>query len=156
MADHIKKEEHHPVGESVGAAGGAVTGMAIGASVGGPAGAVVGAAVGAVAGGVAGHGVAAAIDPAVEDEYWRENYRTRPYVKPGSSYADYRDAYRYGWESRATRTGAFDEVADDLELGWEKAKANSRLAWRDAKQAVRDGWHHVERALPGDADGDGR
>ena len=73
MGNDVKKD--HPVGESVGAAGGAVTGMTVGAAVGGPAGAVVGAAVGAVAGGVAGHGVAAAIDPAVEDAYWRENYR---------------------------------------------------------------------------------
>lgn len=157
MADHIKKtDENHPVGESIGAAGGAVTGMAIGASVGGPAGAVIGAAVGAVAGGAAGHGVAAAIDPAVEDAYWRENYVSRPYVRPGSSYDDYRDAYRYGWESRATRKDNWDVAANELERGWDKAKSTSRLAWSEAKDAVRDGWHHVERALPGDADRDGR
>jgi hypothetical protein len=28
--------------------------------------------------------------------------------------------------------------------------------WNDAKQAVRAGWHRVERAMPGDADNDGR
>ena len=153
MAD-VKKD--HSVGEGVGAAGGAVTGMAVGASVGGPACAVVGAAVGAVAGGAAGHGIAAAIDPEVEDTYWRENFKTRPYVRAGSNYDDYRDAYRYGWESRARMNRAWDDAAYDLESGWEKAKANSRLAWSEAKDAVRDGWHHVERALPGDADRDGR
>ena len=26
----------------------------------------------------------------------------------------------------------------------------------DARHAVRDGWHHIERAMPGDADRDGR
>jgi hypothetical protein len=130
--------------------------MAVGASVGGPVGAVVGAAVGAVAGGVAGNAVADAIDPAVEDAYWAENYSSRPYVKPGAPYSDYRDAYRYGWESRANSTSRWDDAANDLERGWGKAKTNSRLAWSEAKEAVRDGWHRVERALPGDADGDGR
>ena len=38
------KSKDHPVGESVGAAGGAVAGMTVGAAVGGPPGAVVGAA----------------------------------------------------------------------------------------------------------------
>jgi len=63
----------HPVGVGVGAAGGAAAGAAIG-SVGGPVGTVVGTAVGAVAGGLAGKGVAEAINPTLEDEYWRENY----------------------------------------------------------------------------------
>jgi hypothetical protein len=30
------------------------------------------------------------------------------------------------------------------------------MAWNDAKGAVQDGWHYVERAVPGDADRDGR
>lgn len=147
----------HPVGETVGAAGGAVTGMTVGAAVGGPVGAVVGAAVGAVAGGVAGHGVAAAIDPAAEDLYWRENYSTRPYVTRGAQYTDYQDAYRYGWESAGRGVArTFDHAEDVLERGWDSARTNSRLAWSEAKEAVRDGWHRVERAIPGDADGDGR
>jgi hypothetical protein len=153
MAD-VKKDRS--VAEGVGAAGGAVTGMTVGASVGGPPGAVVGAAIGAVAGGMAGHGVSAAFDPEVEDAYWRDNYSSRPYVKPGSAYDDYQPAYRYGWESRAKYNSSWDEASSDIERGWDNAKSNSRLAWNDAKDAVRDGWHRVERALPGDADGDGR
>ena len=50
----------------------------------------------------------------------------------------------------------FEDVESDLERGWEATKANSRLAWSEAKGAVRDGWHHIERAMPGDADRDGR
>lgn len=156
--DNRDGSKDHPVGEGVGAAGGAVTGMAIGASVGGPPGAVIGGAIGAAVGGLAGHGVAAAINPEVEDAYWRENYSSQPYVKAGSDYdTTYRDAYRYGWESRASNTqGGWDDVEDDLESGWDGAKAKSQLGWNDAKSAVRDGWHRVERAMPGDADGDGR
>ena len=153
MADLHKD---HSVAEGVGAAGGAVTGLATGAAVGGPIGAVVGAAIGAVAGGLAGHGVAAAFDPAVEDAYWRDNYASRPYVKPGSSYDDYGDAYLYGGSSRANTQSTWDDTEHDLERGWDTAKNKSSLGWNDARNAVRDGWHRVERAMPGDADGAGR
>lgn len=147
----------HPIGTGLGAGGGGAAGAAIGAAVGGPAGAVVGAAVGAVAGGLAGKGVAEMIDPTAEDAYWKTNYNNRPYVDQSSSYDDYGPAYRYGWESRSQYPGRkFDEVQDDLSRGWEKAKGKSKLGWDKAKHAVKDSWHKVERALPGDADGDGR
>lgn len=150
--DDVKKD--HSVAEGVGAASGAVGGMTVGAAVGGPIGAVVGAAVGAVVGGVSGHGVAAAFDPEVENAYWRDNYRSRPYVKAGADYTDYESAYRYGGQSRASSTSDWNEAS--LASGWDRAKDNSKLGWDEAKDAVRDGWHRVERAVPGDADRDGR
>lgn len=155
MANETTK--NHPVGETVGTAGGAVAGMAVGAAIGGPIGAVVGAAVGAVTGGVAGHGVAAAFDPAVEDGYWQQNYSSRPYIKPGTSYDDYKGAYHLGGASVAGgEYASFDAAEPDLERNWDRTKANSNLGWTDAKHAVRDGWNRVEKAIPGDSDGDGR
>jgi len=106
---------------------------------------------------VRGRGMGTAFDPDIEDAFWRENYATRPYVKHGATYDDYRDAYRYGWESRANRAdGRFEDAANDLERGWDTARSKSRLGWAEVKEAVRDAWHRVERALPGDADRDGR
>lgn len=152
MATNDKKD--HPVGESIGAASGAIGGLAAGAAIGGPAGAVVGAAVGAVAGGAAGHGVAASVDTAEEDAYWRDNYASRPYVAHGAPYGDYRDAYRYGWESRARAADAtWDTAEPELARGW---RSESGMTWDRAKGAVQDAWHRVERAVPGDADRDGR
>jgi hypothetical protein len=156
-----QKSGTHAVGIGFGAAEGAAAGTAVGAAigvaVGGPPGAVVGAAVGAVTGGLAGQGLVAAIDPIVEDTYWRENFTTRPYVSKGRPYDDYRDAYRYGWESRVSRPGSrWEDVESDLEHGWDKARASSRLAWGEAKHAARDAWHHIERKPPVDADEDSR
>lgn len=146
----------HPVGVGVGAAGGAAAGAAVG-SLGGPVGTVVGAAVGGVAGGLAGKSVAEQVNPTLEDAYWRDNYRSRPYVEAGHSYDEYRPAYRYGWESYARHPGRrFDEVEGDLERDWERAKGSSRLTWDKAREATRDAWHRVEHALPGDFDKDGR
>lgn len=146
----------HPVGVGAGAAGGAVTGAAIG-SLGGPIGAVAGAAAGAVAGGLAGKAAAEAINPTVEDAYWRSNYASRPYVTKDTRYDDYRPAYRYGWESYERNRGrSFDELEPQLRGDWDRYRGNSTLSWDKAKNAVRDSWHRVERALPGDADRDGR
>ncbi len=146
----------HPVGVGVGAAGGAATGAAIGA-LGGPVGVAVGAAVGAVAGGLAGKSVAEAIDPTVEEQYWSDNYRSRDYVPAGTDYHTYQPAYRYGWESFERYPGrSFDEVEPELQRGWDERRGDSALTWDKAKAATRDAWHRVERAIPGDADGDGR
>ena len=92
------------------------------------------------------------------DTHFKNNYQTANYYNKDRSWDDYSPAYNYAYES-STKTYAgrkFDEVENDLERGWDKTKANSRLAWNEAKGAVRDGWHHIERAMPGDADRDGR
>ncbi len=146
----------HPVGTGVGAVGGGTTGAVIGAAVGGPVGAVVGAAIGGIAGGLAGKGAAELVNPTVEDAYWRENYANRPYAN-GHPYDQYAPAYKYGWESKTQYAGKrFDDVENDLERGWDKAKANSHLAWNEAKSATRDAWNRIETAIPGDSDHDGR
>ena len=49
-----------------------------------------------------------------------------------------------------------EDVESDLERNWTSARNDSRLEWNEAKGAVRDGWHHIERAMPGDLDRDGR
>ena len=81
----------HPVGTGLGAAGGAAAGAAIGSAA-GPVGTAVGAVAGAVAGGLAGKGIAEAIDPTVEDAYWRDNYSSRPYAEKNVPYENYRPA----------------------------------------------------------------
>jgi outer membrane protein with glycine zipper len=164
VQDYEPKTEHvpdkvHPVGSGIGAAAGAATGAAVGTAVGGPAGTLVGAAVGAVAGGLVGHGIAEGISPTDEDAYWREHYRTRPYVDASRDYDEhYRPAYQYGWESRARYGGRrWEDVAPDLERGWnDYNRGSARQTWNEAKDATRDAWHRLESRLPGDADRDGR
>ncbi|PYQ39207.1 MAG: hypothetical protein DMF77_22140 [Acidobacteria bacterium] len=146
----------HPVGVGTGAAGGGAAGAAVGAVVGGPVGAAVGGAVGAVAGGLAGKGAAEAVNPTVEDEYWRRNYGSRPYASSGT-YDDFRPAYQYGWESFSRYRGLkFDDVEPDLRRGWETGKLGARLGWDKARPAARDAWDRVERAVPGELDKHGR
>lgn len=151
----------HPVGAGVGAAVGTAVGAAAGA-LGGPVGMAAGAALGAavvggLVGGLAGKAAGEKIDPTVEDAYWSKSYGSSSYVTKGSDYKQYQPAYKYGWESYARHDGRkFDQVETELARDWEKNRNGSPLTWDNAKPAVRDAWHRVERAIPGDADGDGR
>ncbi len=150
-----------PAGTGLGAAAGGVAVGALAGSFAGPVGTVVGAAIGAVAGGLAGRGIADAIDTAAEEGYWRENFSSRPYVKRGSAFEVYGQAYRFGVESYA-RLGdhSFEQAEPELEREWKRAKGGSQLSWASAKDAARDAWQHVsdsiERVTPGDSDRDGK
>ena len=157
-------KDKHPAAKGAvagGVVGGVAGGAAAGAAVGGmtgPVGAAVGAAIGAAAGALAGR---AKVDPVVEDAYWRDNYSSRPYVASGSTYDDYGPAYRYGVDSYSRYPNrSFDDVESELGREWGTARGTSGLQWEHAKHATRDAWHRlgnaVERAVPGDADRDGR
>jgi hypothetical protein len=146
-----------------GVAGGVAGAAAAGAAVGGmtgPAGAALGAVVGAAVGALAGKGVARAIDPKIEDDYWRSNYASRPYVTAGATYDDYGPAYRHGVDAYSRYPDrSFDDLEPELSRDWGTRREGSKLDWHSAKHASRDAWQRlsdtVERATPGDSDRDG-
>ena len=136
----------HPIGTGIGATSGAVVGAVIG-SVGGPIGAAVGAVIGTMAGGLVGHSAGEAIDPTIEEVYWREAYLNKPYYEPNFGYdRDYYPAYRLGYESRAKAIQAdtFDLHEKELHAKWESSKAESQLSWEQAKPAARDAWERTQ------------
>ncbi len=150
----VKKD--HSVGAGTGAAAGAVTGALVGAA-GGPIGSAIGAVIGGIAGAKAGDSLAEVVNPTEFDNHWSSEYKNASYYDSNRTWDDYAPAYGMGYHGKgAYRNRKFSDVEGDLERNWEKTKGKSRLAWSEAKGAVKDGWHHVERALPGDADGDGR
>ena len=92
------------------------------------------------------------------DKHFSGQYDKAEYYSADYGYEDYQSAYRYGTQQRAASAGGnWDaDTESRLEANWDKSRGNSRLAWEDAKGAVKDAWHRVERAMPGDADRDGR
>ena len=133
----------HPVGTGIGAAGGAVTGAAFGA-MGGPIGAAVGGVAGAVVGGLAGKGAAEAVNPTVEDAYWRDAYQNEPYYVAGRSYEEYRPAYELGWNAAAARRDAdFDAFDAEWEREWTTRRGASHLDWDQARPAARAAWERA-------------
>lgn len=93
------------------------------------------------------------------DNQFRDHYGKSSYFDKSFDYdRDYRPAYRYGTFSRhrySDRTWD-SNLENDLARDWDRTKGASRLTWDRAKDAVKDAWHGVERAMPGDADKDGR
>jgi uncharacterized protein YcfJ len=143
-----KVQSSHLVGTGVGAvAGGAATGAAVG-TVAGPAGTIAGAAVGAVVGGLAGHSVAKAVNPSVEDAYWRENHRRQSYAK-GRPYDDYGPAYRTGYEGYA-QYGANGCTFEDREMDLQKSyeATQPKLAWDEARPASHAAWQRFQEQPP--------
>ena len=139
----------HPVGAGLGAAGAGAAGAVIGGVVGGPVGAAAGAVVGGIAGGLGGKAAAEAVNPTVEDEYWREHYISRSYVDRHARYEDYQPAYRYGWESYSRYAGddsRFDDVEPELGRQWERTRGTCPLRWEQAQAATRDAWERVEQS----------
>ena len=150
----VKKD--HSIGEGTGAVAGAITGAAVGSAA-GPIGTVVGAIAGGALGAKGGGALAEAVNPTEYNSYFEKNYTSAPYYVGGSEWRDYKPAYQYGYDTYGKYEGQkFEQVEDALERNWDTAKSKSRLAWNEARGAVRDGWHHIERAMPGDFDKDGR
>jgi hypothetical protein len=142
-ADPITDEPgSHPIETGIGAAAaGAATGLAVGAFA-GPVGAAVGAAVGAVAGGLAGKGVGEMIDPTTDDNWLRDNFASRPYVKKGDTFDTFTPAYRYGAEIESKyRTLEFGKLEEELRREW--PNRNIPLPWERARGAVQDSYERT-------------
>lgn len=137
----------HPVGVGAGAASGSIAGAVIGGAVAGPIGVGVGAVVGAVTGAMAGKGAAEAINPTAEHEFWRVEYKNRPYFTTGTPYEQYGPAYQYGIVSYEKYKGkTFIEVEPQLGRDWESRRGQSKLSWMHSKEAAQDAWLRVEKA----------
>ncbi len=93
------------------------------------------------------------------DTQFKDHYAKSSYADKAMDYdRDYKPAYRYGTMSRQRYSDRTWDTSleNDLARDWEKTKGASRLTWERAKEATKDAWHSVERAIPGDADHDGR
>ena len=105
----------------------------------------------------AGDSIAEAVNPTDYEDHFKNTYQERPYYKSGREWNDYEPAYKYGYDTYGQYRGQrFEDVEPQLERNWTSTRNDSRLEWNEAKGAVKDGWHHIERAMPGDADRDGR
>lgn len=81
-----------------------------------------------------------------EDNYWTENFSSRPYALGPDYYDKFRPAYRYGFESARDSLGrGWDDAEPDLRSGWERHQGESGTpsAWDEIKAAVRDAWDRV-------------
>ena len=81
-----------------------------------------------------------------EDNYWFENFTSRPYALGPDFYDRFRPAFRYGFESAHHHMGrSWEEAEPDLEQGWQTyaRRGSHPPLWEEVKEAVRDAWDRV-------------
>lgn len=81
-----------------------------------------------------------------EDNYWHENFSSRPYGIGADFYERFRPAYRYGFESAQHHVGRrWEDAETDLQEGWDRYeyRGDNSSTWDDIKAAVRDAWDRV-------------
>lgn len=90
------------------------------------------------------------LDPVAEGDYWRENFRRRPYYEAEKEFSDYEPAYRYGWERAGLseyRNRGFEEIELDLRRHWESSE--TRPAWDEAREPARDAYERARTSRGG-------
>ena len=90
-----------------------------------------------------------------EDNYWEENFSSRPYSLGPDYYDRFRPAYRYGFESARDSLGrSWDDAEPDLRSGWQRYQEESGTpsAWDEMKAAVRDAWDRVVSGRTADSE----
>lgn len=81
-----------------------------------------------------------------EDNFWFENFTSRPYALGPDFYERFRPAYRYGFESAQHHVGRqWEDAEPDLREGWQRYehRGDNSSTWDDIKAAVRDAWDRV-------------
>jgi hypothetical protein len=90
-----------------------------------------------------------------EDNYWHENFTSRPYALGPDYYDRFRPAFRYGFESGSHHMGRrWTDAESDLREGWERYqyRGEQPSTWDEIKDAVRDAWDRVTGASTAEAE----
>lgn len=89
-----------------------------------------------------------------EDNYWFENFSSRPYAVGPDFYERFRPAFRYGFESARHHMGrSWGDAETDLRKGWAtyEHRGTDPSPWEEIKDAVRDAWDRVRGKEPAGA-----
>lgn len=81
-----------------------------------------------------------------EDNYWFENFSSRPYALGADFYDRFRPAFRYGFDSAHHHMGrSWGDAEPDLQQGWDRYehRGEHQSTWDEIKAAVRDAWDRV-------------
>jgi len=79
-----------------------------------------------------------------EENYWRDNWRSRPYAQADRGFDYYSPGNRYGFDAANRYSGRqCNDVEPELRSGWDKYEHRGTSTWDHMKDAVRDAWNRV-------------
>ena len=80
----------------------------------------------------------------LDERWWRENFRNRPYVTADRRFEDYAPAYRFGYDAANRYRGKnWNDVEFNLSTDWEKYEGRGDSTWEKVKDSVRDAWDNL-------------
>jgi len=80
----------------------------------------------------------------LDQAWWRENFRDRPYVVADRDFDYYEPGYRFGYEAANRYRGKrFDDVESDLRTDYDRFEHRGKSTWQNMKDAVHDAFDKV-------------
>ena len=74
-------------------------------------------------------------------EWWRDNFRNRPYARADGTFEQYEPGYRYAYESYGRYKGRnFSDIEPELRTGYNNFEGRGQSTWENVKDSVRDAW----------------
>lgn len=91
------------------------------------------------------------LDPVAEGDYWRENFKSRPYHQAERPYEHYEPGYRLGWEAANDlqfKGREFEAVESELVAEWFTRMGEDAADWETVQPAARDAFERVRKGGP--------
>jgi len=80
----------------------------------------------------------------LDQQWWRENFRDRPYVSADRRFEDYEPGYRFGYESANRYRGkSWNDIEPSLRNDWDRFESRGSSTWENVKDSVRDAWDSI-------------
>ena len=80
----------------------------------------------------------------LDQAWWRENFRNRPYVTADRRFEDYEPGYRFGYQSLSRYRGKnWNDVESNLSSDWQHFEGRGQSTWENVKDSVRDAWDSI-------------
>jgi hypothetical protein len=80
----------------------------------------------------------------LDQQWWRENFRNRPYVSADRRFEDYEPGYRFGYESANRYRGkTWSDIEPRLRTDWDRFEGRGSSTWESMKDSVRDAWDSI-------------
>jgi hypothetical protein len=80
----------------------------------------------------------------LDQQWWRDNFRNRPYVTADRRFEDYEPGYRFGYDvANRYRGKNWIDVEPKLRADFDKFEYRGQSTWENMKDAIHDAWDRI-------------
>ncbi len=80
----------------------------------------------------------------VDQQWWRDNFRERPYVAADSVFESYEPGYQFGYlAANRYRGRSWNDVEPKLRSDFDNFEGRGQSTWENMQDAIHDAWDRV-------------